>query len=314
MVSCYLRLTPEERESRRYLTTLKSRIHALKEEAVGADLSRILESVTSPNALPHAAGLAIFACEALGLFEVMPLPRVVRTRLMVDDTPHILELIAVQEELGTILAAVIDRSHARFFLAGVGVATELEGLIDPARRGGSFHGDRQDAPGWGERDYHNRLREERHRHCAAIARHLQYLTRLHPTRGLMLAGPRRETTALEPFLSRELAGRILGMAALNPTAVGAAEVQAAALAVADAHQRQAELGLVASLAESIGTGWAVDGPASRPFARSPAARPAPCWWARTSSCRDSAAARTAGWSSRRGLPRGRNPVPGAGHR
>ena len=179
---------------------------------------------------------------------------------MVDDTPHILELIAVQEELGTILAAVIDRSHARFFLAGVGVATELEGLIDPARRGGSFHGDRQDAPGWGERDYHNRLREERHRHCAAIARHLQYLTRLHPTRGLMLAGPRRETTALEPFLSRELAGKIIGTTALNPTAVGAAEVQAAALAVADAHQRQTELGLVASLAESIGTGWAVDGP------------------------------------------------------
>jgi peptide subunit release factor 1 (eRF1) len=260
VVSCYLRLTPDERAHRRYLTALKNRIRAVHEEAAAADLSRILEHVTSARALPHAAGLAIFACEALDLFETVPLPRVHRTRVVVDDTPHVLELIAVRQELGTVLAAVIDRSHARFFLIGVGSAAELEGLIETSRRGGEFHGDRGDAPGWGERDYHHRLREERHRHCAAIAHHLQSLTRTHPVRGIVLAGPRKEVAALVPFLPRELAGRLLGTAALNPTAVRAAEVQVAALAIASEHDRAAELALVSSLEESIGAGWAVEGP------------------------------------------------------
>jgi peptide subunit release factor 1 (eRF1) len=260
VVSCYLRLTPDERAHRRYVTALKNRIRAVHEEAAAPDLSRISEHVTSVRALPHAAGLAIFACEALDLFETVPLPRVHRTRVVVDDTPHVLELIAVRQELGTVLAAVIDRSHARFFLVGVGSSTELEGLIETSRRGGEFHGDRGDAPGWGERDYHHRLREERHRHYAAIAHHLESLTRTLPARGIVLAGPRKEVAALVPFLPRELAGRLLGTAALNPTAVSAAEVRVAALALASEHDRAMELALVSSLAETIGAGWAVEGP------------------------------------------------------
>jgi peptide subunit release factor 1 (eRF1) len=260
VISCYLRLTPDERAHRRYVTALRNQIRAVHEEATAPDLSRILDHVTSACALPHAAGLAIFACEALDLFETVPLPRVHRTRVVVDDTPHVLELIAVRQELGTVLAAVVDRSHARFFLIGVGSATELEGLIEPSRGGGGFHGDRRDAPGWGELDYHHRMREERHRHCAAVALHLQSLTRTHPIRGIVLAGPRKEVAALVRFVPRELAGRLLGTAALNPTAISAAEVQVAALAIASKHDRAGELALVSSLEESIGAGWAVEGP------------------------------------------------------
>jgi peptide subunit release factor 1 (eRF1) len=260
VVSCYVRLTADERTRRQYVTALKSRIQAVRKEAVAPDLARILDWVASPLALPGASGVAIFACEALDLFEVVALPRVRRTRVMVDDTPHVMELVAVRRELGTIIAAVLDRSHARFFLVRGGSATELEGLVETSRRGGAFHGDRRDAPGWGERDYHNRIREERHRHCAAIAYHLEQLTRSLPTRGVVLAGPRKEVAAVTPFLSRELAGRVLGTAALNTTAVTAAEVQVAALAAASEHDRAEELALVSSLAESIGAGWAVEGP------------------------------------------------------
>jgi len=261
VVSCYLRLSRDERAHRRYLTALKNRIRAVHDEAVAPDLARILEYVTSARALPpRAAGLAIFACEALHLFEAVPLARVHRTRVVVDDTPYVLELIALRQELGGVLATVFDRSHARFFLVGDESAMELEGLIQASRRGGGFDPDREDAPGWGERDYHHRLREERHRHCAAIAHRLQHLIRTHPARGIVLAGPRKEVAALIPFLPRDVAGRVLGTAALNPTAVSPAEVQVAALAIASEHDRAAEIRLVSSLAESIGAGWAVEGP------------------------------------------------------
>ncbi|HET9039277.1 MAG TPA: host attachment protein [Gemmatimonadales bacterium] len=260
VVSCYVSLTPEERTHRGYVTAVRSAIRLVRDASVAPDLARVLEFVSTPRALPHARGVAIFACEPLDLFAVVPLPRVHRTRVVVDDTPHLLELVAAREELGPVLAAVIDRTHARFFRVGVDAAAELEGVFEPSRRGGEFHGDRRDAPGWGERDYHHRLLEERHRHAAAIARHLQRLLRELPARGVVLAGPRKEVAALLPFLPREVAERVLGTVPLNATAVTTAEVQTAALAVAADHERVAELALVGSLAGSIGAGWAVEGP------------------------------------------------------
>ena len=260
VVSCYLRLDPDERGFRRYVTTLRNRMRAVSDEVATPDLARILEYVTAMRTVPRAAGLAIFACNALDLFEVVPLPRVHRTRVVVDDTPHLLELIATRQELGAVLVVAFDRAHARFFLVSSGSARELDGLVDTSRRGGGFHGDRRDAPGWGERDYHHRLREERHRHCAAIADHLQQLISERPARGIVVAGPGKEVAALMPFLSRELARRVLGTTSLNPTAVSAAEAQVAALAIASEHDRAAERALVASLTESIGSGWAVEGP------------------------------------------------------
>jgi peptide chain release factor subunit 1 len=259
VVSCYLRLGPDERAHGHYLTTLKNRIRAVQDEAASADLSRVLAYVASARTLPPSQGLALFACEALDLFEAVPLPRVHRTRVVVDDTPRVVELMSVRQELGTLLVAVFDRSHARFFLAGLGSATELDCLTEPSHRGGVFRPDRSDAPGWGERDYHQRLREERHRHYAAIADHLRHLMLARPIRGIVLAGPHKEVAALTRFLPRDLASRVLGSAALNPTAASTAEVRTAALAVAGEHERAAELALVSSLAESIGSGWAVEG-------------------------------------------------------
>jgi len=260
IVSCYLSLTPAERTRRAYLTAVKSRIHAIREDTVAADLSRILDHLTTTRSLPRSGGLAIFACEALGLFEVTALPRVHRTRLVVDDTPRVLELVAAQQEFGTLLAVVFDRSHARFFLVDGESAKELEGLVETSRRGGGFHGDRRDAPGWGERDYHHRMREERHRHCAAMAHQLQHLSRTLSARGIVLAGPRKEVAALTRFLDREVTRRVLGSAALNPTSATAAEVRAAALEVASEHDQAADLDVAAALEDSIGAGWAVEGP------------------------------------------------------
>jgi hypothetical protein len=64
VVSCYVRLTADERTRRQYVTALKSRIQAVREEEVAPDLARILDWVASPLALPGATGLAIFACAA----------------------------------------------------------------------------------------------------------------------------------------------------------------------------------------------------------------------------------------------------------
>ncbi len=271
VLSCYLRLEPGDRFRAAYLVELKNRMKAVKADpvmltlerderlAVERDLERIVARVERPANLPHTSGLAIFACEELALFTVVPLRRVHRTRLVLDDTPWIRELVAAERECEGMLTVVVDRTHARFFEVTVGEAVELPCVITPAGRGGKFFPDREDAPGVGERHYHQRIEEERHRHYADIAAELERLAAQRPIRGIVIAGPQDHTAALTRFLPTHLAQRLLGTAALNPTALSPSEVQAASFGVAEEHDRAATAVLVASMEHSVGTGWAVNG-------------------------------------------------------
>lgn len=271
VVSCYVRLEPRDRLRHQYHLELKDRIKALELDPVMAtlsredrlsaerDLARIAAWLDRPRALPHARGIAVFASERLDLFDAVPLPRVHRTRVVVDDTPWIAELAAAEREFEPIVAAVIDRAHARFFEVTVGSAAELPGAFSAASRGGKFHSDREDAPGWGEGHYHRRLEEDRHRLYDAVAQRLEALSRSRTIRGFVLAGPADHTAALARFLPERLATRVLGTAAVNPTSVTTAEIQAVAIETADAHDAGALAEELLALDEALGTGWAVNG-------------------------------------------------------
>jgi peptide subunit release factor 1 (eRF1) len=255
-----VRLTPEDRRRQKYLSDVKGRIAAVWEATADRDLKRIADYLADPRNLPPARGLALFACEALELFEAAALPEVHRTRVAVDDTPRILELITADQDFGMIVAAVVDRAHARFFRVTGFDATELPSLYDASRRGGKFHSDRGDSPGWGEANYHNRIREERHRHLAMVADRLDTLHRTFAPRGILLAGPQKETAALVRFLTPRLARIVVGPVRLNPTAVTAAQVQMATFS-ASAEDRKAETAaLLTAFKEALGSSWAVNGP------------------------------------------------------
>jgi len=261
VISCYVRLDPSNRKRAQYLTEVRSRARALGEDeraAVQHDLARVMEYLERLAGLPHARGLAIFACEALELFEAIPLPRVHRTRLIVDDTPWIAELVAVQDEMEPVVVVLLDRAHLRFFEVTPAGVTERPCLVAPSKRGGRFRSDRGDAPGWGERDYHGRLEEERHRRYAAAAERIEELVRGRSVRGIVLAGPADHTAALAHFLPGRLPQLLLGTAKLNPRVANPAEVQQAVLSIAEEHERKALAAQLLALDEALGTGWAID--------------------------------------------------------
>jgi peptide chain release factor subunit 1 len=266
ILSCYVRLDPGDRTGNRYYTEIKTRAGALdlrlpreRKLAVERDLGRILASLHHRAELPHSRGVALFACEELELFAVVPVPRVHRHRLVLDDTPWVLELVAAERDLGRVLVAAVDRTHARIFRVSPLEVVELSAPITPARRGGKFLPDREDAPGWGEHRYHGRLEEERHRHYAAIVDALESLLASNPNRGFLLAGPADHTAALRRFLPPRLASQLLGTRKLNPRAVTPAEIQTAALECAAEHRRKAIGGLIRGVENAVGSGWAVNG-------------------------------------------------------
>lgn len=288
VVSCYLKLEPRDRSRGKYLIKLKNRIKERLEwlerrgvsrgerEHVARDLQRIREYLEHPDNLPVGQGIAMFACQALDLFQTVPLPRVFRSRLAIDRSPLVRELAALVDEFGLMLCVVYDRTSARFFRVTAGGVQELPRLTaSEATRAGRFHGPRSmSGPGMrlagaGEHNYHQRIREEKHRHYAQIANRLFELVGANGVRGIVLGGTGADASAVEPHLHPYLAKTLLGSVKLNPKSATPAEVMEAVLEVRRMSERAWEAEHVAALENGRGAGWAVNGiePTLRALAR-----------------------------------------------
>src|SRR5881628_1542585 len=87
VVSCYLKLEPRDKTRGKYLIKMKNRIREALALLEGQALERVRRYLEAPDRLPPSRGIAIFACQALGLFEALALPHVHRSRLRVEATP-----------------------------------------------------------------------------------------------------------------------------------------------------------------------------------------------------------------------------------
>ncbi|HEU4699918.1 MAG TPA: hypothetical protein VFS40_12110 [Gemmatimonadales bacterium] len=269
VVTCYLKLEPRDRSRNKYLTKLKNRVKAVEEvlprlgfsreeqEAARRDLDRIVDFLRTPGNLPPARGVAVFASEGEGLFEVIGLPEVYRSRLAVDRNPLIRELAAIEEEFGRYYTVLLDRTSARFFEVTAHGAVELEGITSPATRGSKFHRDKESQTS--EYSFNSRIREEKQRHFDQVARELFTLDRRSPAHGIVIAGSGPEPKGLEPFLHPYLAERVIGTAKLTAKAASPAQVHEATLDVRERAARERERRDVAEVMNAAGTGWGVNG-------------------------------------------------------
>jgi peptide chain release factor subunit 1 len=240
VVSCYLKLEPRDKTRGKYIIKMKNRVRQVAgelerqsldrkvREQATADLERIRDYFEHATILPEARGVALFACAPIDLFEVLPLPHVYRSRLAVTASPLIRELVALEEEFGTILAVVCDRTSARFFTVTAYDAAELPGLAVPeSGRAGKFHGKRRSVRGIlltgaaGEHNYHMRIREEKQRHYARVADEIFRLNREQP--------------------------------------LSVAQVREAALTLREQRERAWERAHAEAARDGVDTGWAVNG-------------------------------------------------------
>lgn len=266
VVTCYLKLEPRDRSRGKYLIKMKNRVKEAAasisgrvdhgdREAIAADLTRVLQYLDEPKRLPHAHGVAMFASQGLDLFEVLPLPHVHRSRLGVDHEPLVRELVALDEEFGTILVVVYDRTAARFFEVTAYNSVELTSLaaID-ASRAAKFHGS---SPG--EHNHHMRIRTEKQRFYAQIADRIFHIHRLRPLAGVLVGGVGVDAGAIIPHLHTYLHDLVMGVVKLNPKQTTAAEVREAALALREERERAWERAHADAVKDGAPEGWAVNG-------------------------------------------------------
>ncbi len=278
VVTCYLKLEPRDRTRGKYLIKMKNRArdalgaldiqrldHGTR-ETVARDLERVQHAIDDPALTRGARGVAIFASSPLGLFEVIPLPHVHRSRLAIRPVPLVRELVALEEEFGTILAVAADRTGARFFQVTAYGVTELPGLSLPASRAAKFHGPKQTmrrgghpSGAIGEYHYHQRIREEKHRLYAAVADRVFRHQTEHPIAGLVVAGVGVDAAGLLPHLHTYLHDLVLGAVKMSPKGLSPAKIRDASLLLREERERAWERAHAEAVTQGLGTGWAING-------------------------------------------------------
>lgn len=218
---------------------------------IEAQVQRLIEQTD----WPEANGVALFACEALGLREALPLRVSVDDAFVTDTTPFLRPLAALAEEIPTALVVWVDGTSARLVsLDPTGTAEEatLESAVEGRHRTG----------GWAalaQSRYQRHIQEHREHHLAGVADVVAELTRRRGAERIVLAGEPRMVAALREHLPQPLGGRIVGVVAgarWEPASVIAVRA-ATLLGQADAQQEDAAV--EAALTEAAKGGRAVGG-------------------------------------------------------
>ncbi len=239
VTSLYLTLLPQERAERPpgYRIRLKTMVNQLRHwladqpmeravrESVENDFKQLEAFFEEPsntlgqNSLP-VRGMAAFVCSAKGLFEAVPLPYVERNTLVVDRTPYVRRLIAVETDFGTNLLAVFDHRDAMFYLIDTQGIREVESfrfrrereVLPPGVYAVRIPGGLRGIHGMGEHNVQMLKLHEQQQHLRHIAGTILEIRRTHPFDRLLIAAPDDLASAfpdyLHDYVRRIYAGRI----------------------------------------------------------------------------------------------------------
>jgi peptide subunit release factor 1 (eRF1) len=216
----------------RRLTEDHSRSHDSR-RSLREDIEWVEEVVAEVAIRPGA--LAMFACSGAGLREIVPFPRPVRDRIVVDETPWTRPMTAVLDEYERCCVAVIDKGNAQ--------AWELH--LDSMRQLGRLGETR-----WREQAHETnahragaKAEELEKRHFRAVAEQLDELQRRNGFDVLVLGGHEDELGRFEGFLSKTLRQRLGGSFRLDDDRLQPAAVRERTHAILEdrllARQRQA---------------------------------------------------------------------------
>ncbi len=218
VVSVYLDMRPtapgagERPELRTGEVVLKDRLRQIEKsllprgpalESFRADVDRI-EAAVAGNAT-STAGLAMFACSAAGLFEVVRSGTEFRNRVIYGRRPALFQLARLVDEFEPAVVAVADTNTLRLFVVQLGGLEEAGG-----RDKDSIHFQKRATGGWSQARYQRHIekhREDFAKEAAAQIREL--MEREHATR-LVLAGDEVAIPLLQAALPGDVLDRLAG--------------------------------------------------------------------------------------------------------
>ena len=213
------------------------------------------EALLNQTTMPGTSGVALFACEALGLREILPSRTPFENSLTVAETPHLRPLLELDEKAPSTLVVFIDAESARLVpltATGAGEEVALRGDVPGHHSRG----------GWAQlaqSRYQRHTQDHRARHFEAVAESLTGLVDAHGLRRIIVAGEPRNVAVFRQELPPRIAAYVLGtVAGARHEAIGLIVDRAAEYLGHVEGQREAE-GVDATLTAAAKRGKAAAG-------------------------------------------------------
>jgi peptide chain release factor subunit 1 len=234
--------TPATRE-----TELGGLLDAVRREGADADADRVAAWLAdNPETVRGAHGLAIFACGAAQIFEVVRLPDAVEPLAVVDNVPW-LEPLAEMASLGDWGVVVVSRRAARLFRGAPHQLVEFAHLDDDVYR-------RHSQGGWSQARFQRGTEEQVAAHVRRTIARVERAHERRPFAHLVLVASHE----LQPLITRSLGGELSGVLAGTVGAdlehASVREIAMALTPVVARAEREHERALVERIDQALTTG------------------------------------------------------------
>lgn len=214
VVSVYLNTHwGDEHQRERVRVFLKNELAGARRASDGraaqADLDWIQaqgESLVAQARFPDAHGVALFACQALGLREVLPVRMPFPDTFVVAEAAFLRPLAAVLEETPAALVVFVDTESARLIPLTAGGAGE-EVLLESEVPGHHSRG------GWAQlaqSRYQLHIRDHRGRHFEAVAESLTRLVESYGVKRIVMAGEPKNVALFRKHLPPRIDDLVVG--------------------------------------------------------------------------------------------------------
>lgn len=213
------------------------------------------EALLNQTVLPGSGGVALFACEALGLRDILPSRLPFENSFTVAETPHLRPLLELEEKAPSTLVVFIDAESARLVpLTAIGAGEEVALRSDVPG-----HHSRGGWAQMAQSRYQRHTQDHRARHFEAVVASLTGLVEDHGLRRIVLAGEPRNVAVFRRVLPPRIAAYVLGtVAGARHEALGLIVARAAEYLSHVEGQREAE-GVDATLTAAAKRGKAAAG-------------------------------------------------------
>jgi peptide chain release factor subunit 1 len=208
ILSVYVDVRPEadgERPGERSeLTAVRDRLHAIANaldphtearESVDADRARIRAFLEAED-LGGTSGLAIFACDRIGLWEAIASQAEFETQVSAGPTADLFQLARLLDDSVAAVVAIVDTNTCRLFVTRRGGLVERPGPDEPVDE----HR-RPDVGGWSQARFQRHVDMQDKRFVAEAAEAIERLVQREKASHVILAGHERALGILEPELS-----------------------------------------------------------------------------------------------------------------
>jgi peptide chain release factor subunit 1 len=218
LLSIYLDVRPEatgERpQLRAGLLVLEDRLREIRRtflprgddlDSFDADAARI-NAFVEEGMQPSTEGLAIFACNGLGVWETVEVQAPFENQVTVASRPDLYQLAKLDDEFERAVVGVIDTNTARLYVYEYGDLIEAGGPDeDPV------HFQKRQTGGWSQARYQRHIDKHRKDFTGEIVQAIGDLVEREDAHHVVLAGDEVVMSHLNRAMPKELAAKVTGV-------------------------------------------------------------------------------------------------------